>query len=146
MTHPYEIRWTDAFQDLDERPIYEYAAEFVRFRPPIVPPGPFDQQRSRHFNGPLDAWRNDRTREVNLLKPPRGGGTLVGDLCFNWAQANEPGDSMEVFQKDDVARNMWNERLCPMLRDNPRTAGLLPRDERQCTPPEIKLLNGHMVY
>jgi hypothetical protein len=146
VTHPYELRWSEAFADLDDRPIHVYAAENVELESPFSIVGRFDISGSRHFIAPLEAWRDDRTREVNILKPPRGGGSLIGDLCFVWAHDNDPGESMDVFQKDDVAAKHWDDRLLKMLRANPRTVGLLPRDARQCTAPEIKLLNGHTAY
>jgi hypothetical protein len=96
--------------------------------------------------GPMDAWQNDRTREVNLLKPPRGGGSLVGDLCLVWAQGEDPGDAMEVFQKDPVAATHFRERVLAMMKSNERTAALLPKDEREHEPPEIKMLSGYMIY
>ena len=70
----------DMLAPRDTRPTYEWAHEHVSTYPPLSKHGAFDVSGSRHFICPFDALDDERTREVNVLKPVRGGGSLIGDV------------------------------------------------------------------
>lgn len=132
-----------AFKEPDDRPIYEIAAQKYYLHG-ISKPGLFDWiNESRHYIGPLDALIDDRTREVNILKPVRGGGSVVGDLFLQWALDNDPGNYMQVLQTDDEVSTYVSGRTIKNLERS--LPGLLPRIFPRGEG-EIELKNGAVLY
>lgn len=103
------------FRPRDRRTIYEWARDNVSLSPPLTKTGPFDVSISRHFIAPLDALQDDRVREVNVLKPVRGGGTLIADVWCSHVRANDPGPFIFVLQTDPLADDHATKILLPTL-------------------------------
>jgi phage terminase large subunit GpA-like protein len=132
-----------AWQELETRPVYVVAAERYHLHG-ISKPGLFDWiDQSRHYIGPLDAMKDKRTREVNMLKPVRGGGSVCGDAFLQYVLENDPGDYMQVLQTDDEVSQYASKRTIPNLEKSLRwmLPKFYPRGEG-----EIKLLNGYSLY
>lgn len=127
----------------DRRPIHEWARDFVYLSSPITRPGKFDCCGSRHFIPIFDALEDERTREVNVLKPVRGGGSLIGDLHLLSVLGRRPAPYMNVFQTDDDAKMHFYDRLLKFLKACPATRDLIPH---RFDHGEIYLNSGHTLY
>ena len=109
----------------DRRPIYEWAAENVCLKPPFTITGAFDVSRSRHFIEIFDALKDDSRREVNILKPRRGGGTLIADIWGAWTRVNDPGPLCFLMQTDRIADEHEAKCWRPILEKTPEIAAML---------------------
>lgn len=110
----------------DDRPTWEWAGENVELFPPLSIRGRFDPQRSRHFIAIFNALDDDRTREVNVVAPVRGGKSLIGDVWQMSCVLRKPGPFLSVYQTDPDAKMMWEDRTFKMLTGCPDTARLMP--------------------
>lgn len=108
--------WQSVWRRRDLRPIYEWAHDNVILSAPLTITGRFDVTRSRHFIEPLLAMQDDRVREVNILKPVRGGGTLMADIFVPWARVNDPGPTMFLLQTEPIADDHFSKVLEPTIR------------------------------
>ena len=104
------------FAPRDLRPTPEWARDHVQLFPPLTITGPFNPDLSPQFGDPLACLRDDFTREINVLKPVRDGGTLIGDIDFLAAVHNDPGPYLCVFQSDKIARDHAETRMWPMMQ------------------------------
>ncbi len=130
----------------DSRPTHEWAHENVSTYPPLSKHGQFDTSESRHFIAPFDALDDERTREVNILKPVRGGGSLIGDVWCVSILARRPGSYMAVHQTDPDALMMWNNRQKKMLYGCEAVVNALPLLEGKWKWDDFELMSGHPVY
>jgi phage terminase large subunit GpA-like protein len=146
MTDVIQQAWSNAFAARDRRPIPDWAHDHVWLSPPITRTGRFDVSSSRHFVEIFDALKNDYRREVNILKPVRGGGSLIGDVLVLWAMVNDPGPYMELFQTDRVAAEHAEARLMPNFRNCRLTADLFPHDRHKLRDQQIQFNHGHTWY
>lgn len=115
MTNLIQAAWQDAFAPRDRRPIHEWAKDNVVLRPPLTKTGPFDVSGSRHFIPIFNALQDDHVREVNVLKPVRGGGTLIADIWVPWTRTIDPGPTMFLLQTDPIADDHFTKVLLPTL-------------------------------
>ena len=138
--------WRGLVEPRDRRPIPEWAHDFIRLSPPITRTGPFDVSGSRHFIQIFDSLQNDRKREVNVLKPVRGGGSLIGDVFCPWAMKNDPGPYMEVFQTESVASAHAEERSKRIFERCEPLKELLPSNRHKVRDDEILFSHGHTWY
>jgi hypothetical protein len=127
-------------------PIYIWARDNVEMPPAYTITGRFNPDISRHFQGPFDALRNHRIRRVVVLKPTRGGGSLIGDVMTAWIVDNDPGPMMINMQTDAIAHDHAEERIIPLLRGCSRTAALLPEDTRKVCSDGMTFTNGMPLH
>lgn len=138
--------WRETFAPRDRRPVYDWAHDNVWLSPPITRTGWFDVSASRHFIAIFEALQNDFRREVNILKPVRGGGSLIGDIMVLWAMVNDPGPYMELFQTQDIADEHAEARLVPNFHNCAATAALFPHNLNKLRDNQILFANGHTWY
>lgn len=138
--------WRSCFRPRDRRPIYEWAADFVNLSPPITRTGAFDVSASRHFIKIFDSLQDDHCRETNVLKPVRGGGSLIGDVFCPWTFANDPGQYMDIFQTDRVADEHGQSRIHKIFRKCDVVRGLFPANRHDLCDAYIKFSTGHEWY
>jgi hypothetical protein len=138
--------WHSIFVARDRRPIPEWAHDFVWLRPPITKTGFFDCSDSRHFEPVFASLQNDHKREVNVLKPVRGGGSLIGDVFCPWTFAVDPGPYMDVFQTEKVASDHAEERIKRIFEACPPVRALFPANRHKERDDEILFSNGHTWY
>ncbi len=141
-----ESAWQQVFTPRDRRPIPEWAKECIWLSPPITKTGFFDITDSRHFIDIFSSLQNDHKRETNVLKPVRGGGSLIGDVFCPWTVKNDPGPYMDVFQTDKVADDHAEARIIPIFKNCPPVAELLPTNRHKQRDNEIVFTNGHTWY
>lgn len=126
----------------DRIPIYQWAARHISLRAPFTRTGAFDISDSRHFIAPFEALQNDYRREVNILKPLRGGGSLIGDIFAAYAISEEPGPYLDVFQSDPIARDHASKRSKPIFEQCSPVAELFPANPDDNCANWIKFTNG----
>src|SRR6266576_3811187 len=127
----------------DRRPTPDWLEDNVNLFPPITRPGKFKCGESRHFITIFGALDDERTREVNVLKPVRGGGSLIGDGHVYSTIKRNPGPTMCVYQTDPDAKMHFFDRLEKSLRGSEVFVGLLPD---RYDPAAIFLNSGHTLY
>jgi len=127
-------------------PIYEWAHSNVVLAPPITRTGKFCISGSRHFIGIFDSLKNVFRREINILKPVRGGGSLIGDVHVLWAMANHAGPYMELFQTQEIAEEHAEARLIPNFHNCKATRDLFPDNRHKLRDQQIVFNNGHTWY
>jgi len=130
----------------DRRPVYEWASDYVENPKSWTQYGRFSVSRSMHFCGPFDALTNNRIKRVCILKPVRGGGSLISDVWLPYIVSNDPGPCMFVMQSSPVAIAHAKTRLIPILQQCPPTAALIPDDPRKLTSEGVILNNGVPLY
>lgn len=134
--------WSAAFGPPDRRSIEEWAAENVTLPPVLARSGKFSVESSRHFIGPLAALRHDRVRGVRVLKPVRGGGTLIADIAIPWAIVNDNAAVLFILQDDQIAESHAETRTMPILRSVPAIGPMLSSDRHKTRKADILFANG----
>lgn len=141
-----DLTWHSIFTPRDRRPIPEWAHEHVWLQPPITKTGWFTCADSRHFLAIFASLQNDHKREVNVLKPVRGGGSLIGDVFCPWTFAVDPGPYMDVFQTEPAAKDHGQERIQKIFERCAPVVALFPADRHELRDKEILFSNGHTWY
>lgn len=141
-----ELTWRRIFTPRDRRPTPEWAHDFVWLQPPITKTGFFSCAESRHFLAIFASLDNDHKRETNVLKPVRGGGSLIGDVFCPRTIAVDPGPYMDVFQTEQVASDHAEERIKRIFERCPPVAALFPANRHKERDDEILFSNGHTWY
>lgn len=134
--------WDKAAAPPDRRAIEDWAAENIDLPPVLTKKGAFSIEGSRHFIGPLQALRSDRVRGVRILKPVRGGGTLIADIAAPWAIVNDNASVLWVFQDDQMAEDHAEARQMPILLSVPAIRQMLPMDRHKKRKRDILFSNG----
>lgn len=128
----------------DQRPTVEWLLDYVQTYPPLSIHGPLDFSRSRHLIAPIDSWDDERTREVNVLMPPRGGKSLIGDGIQVSTIYRRPGPFLAVYQTDPDADRDFHARVLKMLVGCSLTKDLIPSGKYKWD--EFELNNGVWLY
>lgn len=131
-----------AVRPIDRRPIYEWAAQHVEMPAVLTVQGKFNPDISRQLIEPFNALQADRTRRVVILKPTRGGGTLLADVWCNWVMAVDPGPFMFNLHTDSVARAHAETRIMPMLDRCGPIQALINREDRHAKRKTSILFNN----
>lgn len=134
--------WRRAFAPADRRSIQDWAADNVEMPAVLTVRGKFNIRGSRHFGSPLDALRSDRVRGVRLLKPVRGGGTLIADVAVPWAIVNDNASVLWVFQDQPIAEAHAETRQVPILLSVPAIRPMLSLDRHKTRKANILFANG----
>lgn len=138
--------WERNLKKKDRRPIDEWASDNIYLEPPLTLTGPFDSSRSRHFIAPMEAMRDDYCREINILKPVRGGGTLMADIFAAWQRDIDPGPLLFVLQTDQIAKLHWENVLGKILHSAPRVRAMMESlhkwDSNKC---DINFADGNRM-
>jgi hypothetical protein len=134
--------WSKAFGPPDRRPIKDWAAENIALPPVLTKRGKFSTDGSRHFEAPLAALQHDRVRGVRILKPVRGGGTLIADVFAPWAVVNDSASLLWVFQDDKIAEEHAESRQWPILMSVPAIRPMLSADRHKTRKQDILFANG----
>lgn len=108
--------------------------------------GLFNIDISRHLIAPFDALQNDSVRSVTILKPVRGGGSMVADMWVPWLVANDPGPLMWNMQTDKIAEDHAETRAMPILENCIPTRELFPKDRNKKRKTEVIFSNGMPIY
>lgn len=134
--------WRRAFTPPDRRSIEEWAAENIELPPVLTKRGKFSTADSRHFIAPLQALRHDRVRGVRILKPVRGGGTLIADVFIPYEVVNDNASVLFVLQDKEIAEAHAETRTMPILESVPAIRPMLSMDRHKKRKSNILFANG----
>lgn len=131
----------------DRRPIQEWAADDgVILGPPFTRHGPFKVDDTRHLAAPLDSLHDDRKRETNVCAPVRGAKTLIADVDTHHDAAEDPSDTLYLFQDDKAAKDHVEMRFLPTAYRSPKVRDVLPDDKNKERSQEIIFKNGMVLH
>ena len=114
--------WRRAWTPPDRRSWYEWAAANVDLQGQYKTTGPFSIADSRHLIFPFELLARDEVRMVNVLKGIQSGGTLLGDIFFQYVFGNAPGPYQATFQTDDDSEQHYLTRIEPTSRASANAA------------------------
>lgn len=134
--------WSTAFHRLDRRSIQEWSGDRVTLPPVLTHAGKFSTANSKQFDGPLFALWSDRVRVVCILKPVRGGGTLIADVSIPWAVVEDHASVLNVLQDDKIAPFHAETRVMPVLKSVPEILSMLSTDRNKTRKADILFSNG----
>lgn len=139
------------FSNPDQRPIWEWASDNVWMPVPLFPPefeGRFSVRKGVGRIGVeiLRALQDPAIRQVDLLKPPRGSGSLWADLWMLWMIDRDPGDMLCNFATDQQAWEFSKTRIQKFIRTCSRVARLKAEDRFDSSNNLILLSNGMNLY
>lgn len=134
--------WRMAWGPPDRRPTKDWAAEKVVLPPVLTKRGKFSTKESRHFEAPLAALDAQHVRGVRVLKPVRGGGTLMADVFVPRSIATEGASVLWVFQDDNIAEEHAESRQWPILMAVPEIASMLSVDRHKTRKQDILFASG----
>lgn len=134
--------WHKACSPPDRRPIYEWAADSIRLPNAYTLTGRYDPYYSRRFLDILDALKSDTVRNVVVMKPVRGGGTMIADLWLPWVVPNDPGPFMWLMQSDQIAKMHAETRLHPILENCEPVKPFYAEDRHASRKLEIMFRHG----
>jgi hypothetical protein len=134
--------WRKAFSPPDRRSIIDWGREKITLPPVLAKSGTFDISESRHFVAPLQAIGHVRVRGVRLLKPVRGGGTLIADVSVPSGVVREHASVLWVFQDGKIAEDHAETRQMPILRSIAEVRPMLSLDRHKTRKSNILFSNG----
>jgi hypothetical protein len=135
--------WRRAWTRVDRRQIFDWARR-LKLAGDYATTGPFRVERSRYLQFPFELLVNKDVRMLNILKAPRTGGSLVGDIFFHHTRRNAPGPFMWTFQSDDDGGEHWSTRIKPTIEENPALCGQLADLHQRRTLFEFPELNAYI--
>jgi hypothetical protein len=109
--------------------------------------GKFDITRSHYLIEPFKALRNEKIRQVVILKAVQTGGSLIADVFVPYVVSEDSGDLLWLFQDDDMAKKYSENRAMPLLDSVGDVQSKLPdnRFDKQKTAiffPHMSLILG----
>jgi hypothetical protein len=134
--------WRTAFSPPDRRPIPVWGAEHVELPPTLSRTGKFNPSVSPQFAGPFAALKSDSVREVSILKPVRGGGTLIADVAAPWAISCDNAGVLWAFHDEKIAKEHAELRQWPIIDNCPPLQSMLPINRHRQRTQEIIFNNG----
>lgn len=111
ITDPIADAWHRAWAPPDRRGTIDFATEHVVLEGDYAETGRFRIRNSRYLVRPFAYLDNDVTRMLNVLKAPRTGGSLVGDVWLQKTFATRPAPFMCTFQTDDDAERHYLTKI-----------------------------------
>lgn len=106
--------------------IYDWAAKYVNLKAPFSITGPFDVSISPYLKLPLEYIKNDKIKEINILKAVQTGGSLVLQLYLMWLIVNRPGSTLLLHQPGDMSKVIMETKLIPLIKSTSIVNDLIP--------------------
>lgn len=114
----------------DNRPIYEWAKQYVDLHNVYSIPGKFDVSRSRYLIEPFHALMDLKVRQINVMASPRCAKTLLGELYMLHTIANNAGTFLWLQSSDEMIDKMSDLRMMPLLRSCRPVANMIDTTDR----------------
>lgn len=108
-------------------------------------PGPLRLDRSRWLHQPLLDFEDRSVAELACVKATQTGGTLLGEICLQWAMVNRPGSMQWFCQSDTKAEEQMIDRIKPVLMLNKAIKHLLPKDDRKISATGVTIPGTTLV-
>ena len=134
--------WKRACTPPDRRPIYDWAQEHIRLPNAYTLTGRYNPDYSRRFLEIFDALKSDTVRNVVVMKPVRGGGTMIADLWLPWVVSEDPGPFLWLMQSDQIAKTHAETRTDPILKECGPVKSLYSEDRSKTRKTEVLFRNG----
>jgi len=139
--------WRRACSPPDRRPIYEWAEQHVRLPTSgFTVTGPYHSDYSRHFLAIFESLQSETVRTVTLMKPTRGGGSMIADLWLPWVICNDAGPFQFNMQTDKIAQEHAETRTQAILTACPPVASLFHEDRHKTRKQEFIFSNGMPLW
>ncbi len=105
-----------AFAPLDDRPIWEWAAEKIDFGNSEAFKGKYDVNNVPWTREILRAFKDPIVREITAVMPPQESGkTKAAEVCLSWRICNAPGklafNAMTNKKAEHWNATRWNQML-----------------------------------
>lgn len=110
----------------DNRPIYDWARDYVSLHSAYSIPGNFDINRSRYLIEPFAALKDINVRQVNIMASPRCAKTLCAEIFLLHTLANSAGTFAWIQSTDEMASKMGSLRMIPLLKNCPPVKQMIP--------------------
>jgi hypothetical protein len=110
--------------------IHDWLTEHVRI-PHSARSTHFELTMASWLNAPLEAFANDRVKQICIAAPTGGAKTTFLELLIPYVIAQQPGPMMVAGQNDDMAKEWCESRLLPMLEACEPVRKLYPEDRHQ---------------
>lgn len=128
---PIAGAWRDGWAPPDRRGMCERVCGEVDLQGDYAQTGKFHIRESRQFVFPLECLDNDLVRMINILKSPRTGGSLIGDVWLQDVVKNRPGPFLANFQTDDDAERHYLTKTKKTFEATPGTAPIFAQLEKK---------------
>lgn len=81
--------------------------------------GPYRVSRTPYCRGIMDAWANPDVSRICFLKPTQIGGTQAQLNCLGYSIDQDPGPTLYVLPKEEIAKEFSDERIVPQIEESP---------------------------
>lgn len=123
-----EFNWWRYIRVPDTRTPWQWAAGEMRLKG--SPHGDvFNAELTPWLKEPLEAFTDNRNREITLQCAVQGGKSTMLTVAAAWAMAHDPAPMMINCQTDDDAKDYAKERFRPSIESVPEIAARLPDDK-----------------
>ncbi len=129
---------------LDTRPLYEWLKDNVPLPNVYNPPGTFDISFYPYLKRPMEDLSNDEIKQVNLASCVQAGKSLLQQLYLPYIILEAPGPVLMVHDTAENAKRCVEERIIPLLKNNPDTKLFLDSDRFNARQTGVKL--PHMTF
>lgn len=130
-----------------EQTVAEWAEENIDlFTVPTPYPGRYSTALTPYVSGPLEAYRDNRVREITLCWGSQTAKTTTIMVGLSWMIANAPGPIVWVFPNEKLARTFSVNRWTALVNDNAALHNLLPTDARKVKILEQPFRNALLVF
>ena len=125
--------------------IYDYAAG-VDLQQGYAVKGRFDIETARWLREPMQSIKDPSVRIVSILAAVQTVKTLLAELVVPYWVEHDPGDILFLYETDDKAKQMAEDRLMPLIRSIPAMAKMLQDiDRHDKTKTKIKFAHCNLV-
>lgn len=81
--------------------------------------GPYRISRTPYARGIMDAWGNPDVTKIVFLKSTQIGGSQMQLNCLGYAIDQDPGPTLYVLPKEEIARDFADERIARQIEGSP---------------------------
>lgn len=89
--------------------------------------GKVNLDETPHLIEPLNAWQDPAVRKITCMGPEQSNKSCTWQWGLLWKMANCPGPTLIVWRNIDEAKDMFSDRMLPIMRRIPRLAKQLER-------------------
>lgn len=131
ITDPIARAWREAWEPIDTRANHEWATAEVVLAGDYAHTGKFAIRESTFLVFPFACLDNSETRMLNVLKAPRTGGSLLGDIWLQDVFKNHPGPFLMTMQSDDDAERHYLTKTKPTFEATDANSEMFARLQKK---------------
>jgi len=88
--------------------------------------GPWNNARTPYLREIMDAWNDPDVYQITFKKPTQIGGTEAGINAIGYVISHDPGPTLVVLPKEDVAKTVSRKRIWPLITETECLERFLP--------------------